>query len=126
MKQNAVKPEKQNKPDEIVLTEDDFWKFNRGSADRFGFFTEAEKDRLETEAGLFEGKTAYNYHRISQEIEETEWEYFFRDLVKELFIKYEYITVTPDNEILGIKQDERRLLKKHPGAYTAAQKIKAR
>jgi uncharacterized short protein YbdD (DUF466 family) len=121
-----MKPEKQNKPDEIVLTEEEFRKFNRGSADRFGFFTEAEKDRLETEAGLFERKTAYNYHRISPEIEETEWEFFFRDLVKELFVKYDYITVTSDNEIFGINQGERRLLKKHPDAYAAAQKIKAR
>ena len=117
--------DKQDNPKDIILTEEDFWKFNRGSADRFGFFSEAEKNRLENEAGLFEGKTAYNYHRISPEIEETEWEFFFRDLVRELFINYENLIVTPDGEILGVKGDKRHLLKKHPEAYTAARKITA-
>jgi len=116
---------KQHKSEEIILTEEDFWKFNRGSADRFGFFSEAEKSRLETEAGLFEGKTAYNYHRISPEIEEAEWEFFFRDLVRELFIHYENLVVTPKNEIIGIIGGKRHILKKHPEAYDAARKITA-
>lgn len=108
---------------EIKLTKETFWIFNQGHADRFGLFIDEEKKQLKTKGDLFESKTAYNYHRFSPELENTDWEYFYRDLVEKLFKKYDFIIVNRRNEILGIKKGNAHLLKKHLAAYKTAKAL---
>ncbi len=71
----------------------------------------------------FNATTAYNYHRFSPEIEDCEWELFFRDLVDNLFETYDHILVTENDEILGVNKRGNVLLKKHSGAYQRVEEV---
>jgi len=105
---------------DIRLDKETFWKFNDGSADRFGFFNHEAQYKLETEEKLIDMYTAYNYIRSNREQEEAEWAMFYREQVDRLFRKYEYLVVKPDGQILGIRQESHHLIMQIPEAYEVA------
>lgn len=107
--------------DYIELDRQSFWKFNEGSADRFGFFKEEEQQKIKADQKLQQNQIAYNYQRINPEIEESEWLHFFHQLVDQLFCKYDCIRVYSNGQIYGIKNGNPHLLTTHPDAYRLAQ-----
>lgn len=107
----------------VIIGHEIFWQFNHGTADRFGFFRQEEIKKLETYHQRFEGITAYNYHRFNPELEESEWEDFFRVLTDRLFQAYDHLEVHPDGKILGIHGRKIQFLLQHPEAYEHAVRI---
>jgi len=111
----------ENEQDEIRLNEEEFWQFNDGANDRFGFFREEEEKRLRTNNKMFDRGTAYNYHRFEKDLEDTEWTMFYQDLIKQLFRRFDAIIISKGDQIFGSKGRSRELLTTKPGAFARAQ-----
>lgn len=111
------------KQQDIRLNKKAFWKWNAGASDRFEFFQQEARQKLEIEEGLINTLSAYNYHRSNRELETAEWDQFYRERVEQLFEKYQYLTVKPDDRIMGKHQGSEYLIKRVPGAYTAALEV---
>jgi hypothetical protein len=123
------KPKKQNPSSldavagPVVLNRQSFWVFNDGPADRFGLFKKEEQKKVETEQQLQQGRIAYNYQRYNREIEQTGWTLFFQQMADQLFTEFDHVLVERDGRIMGIKNNQTRLLAIHPAAYATARKV---
>jgi hypothetical protein len=85
---------------EIILNQSEFLLFDE--FDQFGFFYDAD------------GFPTPDAHQK------------FEPSVAELFTKYDYISVDPQDDIYGVKGGERKLLRRNaPEAYAIALEVKA-
>jgi hypothetical protein len=97
-----------------------FLKFNGEETDRFGFFREEENRKIQEYDRQFDRGTAYNYHRLNNELDTIEWRQFYREMSDQLFQQYNFLVVQENGEIFGVKNRTRKFLLNDPDAYSVA------
>lgn len=107
----------------IHISKQQFLRFNGVESDRFGFFREEENRRIQEYDRRFERGTAYNYHRLNNELDTIEWHQFYREMSDQLFRQYDFLVVQEDGKIFGVKNRTCKLLLTDPAAYPVALQI---
>jgi hypothetical protein len=108
---------------EIRISRKQFPVFNGEESDRFGFFREEENIKIQEYDRQFDRGTAYNYHRLNNELDSIEWIQFYRNMSDQLFQQFDFLVVQEDGEVFGVKNRTRQLLLKDSAAYSVALQV---